>query len=273
MEFLIDINVFTKAVSLIFGLIVGSFLNVCIYRLPREGMSIVKPPSSCPVCKKQIKAWQNVPVISYLLLGGKCAKCKTPISLRYPVVELLNGILYLFCVHKFGLEPYTFFYMAFCSALIVIIFIDVEFFIIPDVITLPFLAAGLLCSMFILVDPYDTDKLLGIGGSLIGMLTGGGLFYVIAVASRGGMGGGDIKMMAMTGAILGWKSVLMAIFIGSFVGTFCGIPLMIFKGKGGNSPSVTRKTKIPFGPFLSVGTLIVLFYGKEMLWLYLRSFK
>ncbi|MCI4625295.1 MAG: prepilin peptidase [Candidatus Magnetoovum sp. WYHC-5] len=250
-------------VALLFGLIVGSFLNVCIYRLPREGMSIVKPRSSCPFCKQPIKPWHNIPVLSYILLRGKCAYCKTQISMRYPIVELMNGIIYTFCIYKFGLHEYTILYMALASALIVVTFIDLEFMIIPDRITLAGIIIGLIASSFILINPHKTNELLGITGSLIGLFTGGGIFYIIALISRGGMGGGDIKMMAMVGSILGWQSVLMTMFIGSLLGTLYGLPLMIFKGKG-------RKTKIPFGPFLAAGTLLVMLFGKELLHVYLN---
>ncbi|MBF0318884.1 MAG: prepilin peptidase [Nitrospirae bacterium] len=244
------------------GLIVGSFLNVCIYRLPR-GLSIVTPPSSCPNCGKKVRPWQNIPVISYLALMGRCACCKTHISLRYPVVELLNGIFYVLVYMKFGLTAYSIYYMMFMSMLIVITCIDIDYQIIPDVITLPGIVLGLLGSIFILPDPHLYGGVLGIKGSVTGLLVGGVIFYVIAVASRGGMGGGDIKFMAMAGATLGWKPVLLTIFIGSFAGSVYGVALMVFKGKG-------RKTRIPFGPFLALGAAISLFYGREIIAFYLK---
>ncbi|MCG6550906.1 MAG: prepilin peptidase [Candidatus Magnetominusculus sp. LBB02] len=246
-----------------FGLIVGSFLNVCIYRLPQEGMSIVFPPSACPSCGKALRPWHNIPVISYIALGGRCAYCKSRISLRYPTVEALNACLYVLIYMKFGLSAYSIYYMMFLSALIVITFIDIAHQIIPDVISLPGIVLGLIGSIFILPEPHVYGRLLGIVGSLTGLLTGGLIFYVIAVASRGGMGGGDIKFMAMTGATLGWKSVLLTIFIGSFAGSMYGLSLMVFKGKG-------RKTKIPFGPFLALGAAVSLFYGREIVVFYLK---
>ncbi|MBF0555297.1 MAG: prepilin peptidase [Nitrospirae bacterium] len=249
------------AFVVVFGLIIGSFLNVCIYRLPIKGLSIVTPPSGCPVCGKRIKPWHNIPVISYLALMGRCAYCGVRISLRYPAVELLNAVFYVLIYAKFGLSAYSIYYMMFMSALIVITFIDIDYQIIPDVITLPGIALGLVGSIFILPDPQG--GLLGLSGSLIGLLTGGVIFYIIAVASRGGMGGGDIKFMAMAGATLGWKSVLLTIFIGSFVGSVYGISLMVFKGKG-------RKARIPFGPFLSLGAAVSLFYSREIIAFYLN---
>jgi leader peptidase (prepilin peptidase)/N-methyltransferase len=249
-------------VAAAFGLIAGSFLNVCIYRLPR-GLSIVTPPSSCPGCGRKIRPWHNIPVIGYLALGGRCAECKMRISLRYPAVELLNGVFYVLIYAKFGLTPYSIYYMMFMSMLIVITFIDIDYQIIPDVITLPGIVLGLAGAIFILPEPHSYGRLLGISGSLIGLLTGGVIFYIIAVASKGGMGGGDIKFMAMAGATFGWKSVLLTIFIGSFAGSVFGIALMIFRGKG-------RKTKIPFGPFLSLGSAVSLFYGREIIAFYLN---
>ncbi|MBF0456579.1 MAG: prepilin peptidase [Nitrospirae bacterium] len=246
-----------------FGLIVGSFLNVCIYRLPREGLSIVSPPSGCPACGKRIKPWHNIPVISYLFLRGRCAYCGVRISLRYPAVELLNAVFYVLICVKFGITAYSIYYMMFISALIVITFIDIDYQIIPDAITVPGMALGLIGSTFILPDPHIYGRLLGISGSVIGLLTGGVIFYIIAVVSRGGMGGGDIKFMAMAGATFGWKLVLLTIFIGSFTGSVYGISLMIFKGKG-------RKAKVPFGPFLSLGAAVSLLYGREIIAYYLN---
>ncbi len=199
----------------------------------------------------------NIPLLSYLFLGGKCRTCKERISPRYPLVEFLNALLYVLIIWRFGIGWHTLIFYIFCSALIVITFIDFEFQIIPDRITLPGIIIGLIAGSFLLPDPFMRYSFLGWKASIIGFLTGGGLFYAIAVISKGGMGGGDIKMMAMVGSMMGWKSVLLTTFIGSFSGAILGIFLMIFKGKG-------RKTKIPFGPFLAFGTLVTLFYGQEL---------
>ncbi|KJU83201.1 peptidase A24A domain-containing protein, partial [Candidatus Magnetobacterium bavaricum] len=184
------------------------------------------------------------------------------ISLRYPFVELLNGLLWVFTFHRFGLTSYSMFYVVLLSALIVITFIDIDHQIIPDVITVPGVVIGLVAAGFILPDPYGYGTVLGFKWSVIGLLTGGGIFYVIAVVSKGGMGGGDIKLMAMLGAMFGWKYVLMTIFIASFTGSVYGLALMVLAGKG-------RKTKVPFGPFLATASVIVLFYGRDMLMMYL----
>jgi len=243
------------------GLIVGSFLNVCIWRVPR-GESIIAPGSRCPHCRTPIGPLNNIPVLSYILLGGRCRHCRRRISPRYPLVEALNGLLYAGVLWRFGLGWHTPFYLSLVSSLIVITFIDLDFQIIPDGITLTGTAVGLLAGGFLLQDPFLRGEPLGVTASLIGAAGGFSAYYLIALASRGGMGGGDIKLMAMVGALMGWKSVLLTTFIGSFLGSLLGIFLMVFRGKG-------RKTKIPFGPFLSAGAVVTLFWGQELLRLYL----
>jgi leader peptidase (prepilin peptidase) / N-methyltransferase len=255
-------NIIPYIIFFIFGSAIGSFLNVCIYRLPRN-LSIISPSSRCPSCNIPIKPYDNIPILSYIFLGGRCRVCKDGISFRYPLVESLNALLYVLVFWRFGFGLPTIVYCIFCSALIVITFIDLDFQIIPDRITLPGILIGLITGSFLMPDPFMRYSLLGIKPSIIGMLAGGGLFYAIAVLSRGGMGGGDIKMMAMVGSLMGWKSVLLTTFLGSLSGAVLGIFLMIAKGKG-------RKTKIPFGPFLALGTLITLFYGQEILYWYLN---
>ncbi|MCE5311790.1 MAG: prepilin peptidase [Nitrospiraceae bacterium] len=264
---------------LIFGLVVGSFLNACIHRIPRD-ISLVRPASSCPNCGQPIKPWDNIPVVSYLLLRGRCRHCGLRISPRYPLVELLNGLLYLMAGTQFGFGWHLVFVLFFISAMVLIAFIDLDFQIIPDAVTLPGIVIGLAAASFLMPDPFLTPSLsslnlfetqlpadyrfviTGFMNSLIGLLLGGGLYYLIAVLSRGGMGGGDIKMMAMVGSFMGWKAVLLTTFCGSLAGSLFGIFLMIFKGKG-------RKTKIPFGPFLAAGSLVTLFFGNAILTWYL----
>lgn len=248
---------------ILFGLVVGSFLNVCIYRLPRS-LSIVSPPSACPGCGSRVKPWDNVPLLSYFVLRGKCRNCREPISLRYPLVELLNGLLYAAVVRFFGPGWHTPLLFMLVSALVVITFIDMDFQIIPDSITLPGVVIGLVSASFLIPDPFSVlhsahvSSIVGFKNSLAGLLFGGGLFYLIAVLSKGGMGGGDIKMMAMVGAFMGWKAIFLTTFIGSVTGSVVGIFLIIAKGKG-------RKTKIPFGPFLAIGALVTLFSGNIIL--------
>jgi leader peptidase (prepilin peptidase)/N-methyltransferase len=250
------------AIVAVLGLVVGSFLNVCIWRIPRK-QSIVRPSSRCPSCGAPIRPWDNIPVLSYVLLGGKCRYCRAKISGRYPLVETLNAALYLMVLYRFGPGWYTPLYFAFVSAAVVISFIDLDFQIIPDSITLAGIPIGLVAGALLLPDPFSRMDLLGLRASALGAAAGFGLFYAVAYLSRGGMGGGDIKMMAMVGAVTGWKGVLLTTFLGSFAGSVIGIFLMIFKGKG-------RKTRIPFGPFLALGAVLTLLLGQELLGWYLH---
>jgi len=250
----------------LFGLFVGSFLNVCIYRIPRK-LSIILPSSRCPSCNSPIKPWDNIPILSYILLGGRCRFCKARISFRYPLVEFLNAVFYVGILWRFGFGWHILAYSFFCSALIVIAFIDLDFQVIPDRITLSGIPLGLIAGSFLLPDPFSRFSLLGIKNSFIGMVTGFGFFYLVAFAGsaifkKEALGGGDIKMMAMIGAVMGWKAVLLTTFLGSFTGAAFGIFLMVFKGEG-------RMTRIPFGPFLALGAVITLFYAQEILSWYL----
>ena len=245
-------------ISIIFGALVGSFLNVCIFRLPKEE-SIIWPGSHCPHCKNAIKFYDNIPVVSYFLLRGRCRYCKGSISLQYPLVEGITALSSLFLIIKFGPSLSYLFYFAFVAALIVITVIDLYHQIIPDVISLPGIGVGLLASLLI---PQIT-----LFNSLIGILLGGGSLFIVAtfyqwLFKREGMGGGDIKLLAMIGAFLGWKAVLFTILLSSLIGSVTGILMMVIKGKD-------FKYAIPFGPFLSLGAVISLFYGEEIVRWYL----
>ncbi|MDA8155801.1 MAG: prepilin peptidase [Actinomycetota bacterium] len=248
--------------SALLGLVVGSFANVCAYRMPRK-KSVVSPPSSCPRCGNRIKAYDNIPVVSYLLLLGKCRNCGERISPIYPLVELANALLYVGAAWKYGATPSLLFYFVFLTALLVITLIDFEFQEIPDELTLPGTALGIIAGWLLLPDPFLRAHSLGIKASLIGAAAGFSIYYLIAVASKGGMGGGDIKMMAMVGAVTGWKGVLLTTFTGSLVGSVAGLYVVVFKGGG-------RKTKIPFGPFLALGALICILFGQEIAGWYLH---
>lgn len=235
----------------LFGAVIGSFLNVCIYRLPL-GASVVSPPSSCPVCSSRIPFYLNIPVLSYIILGGRCSSCKAPFSARYPAVEALTGFLSVFTFMKFGPTPDFLIYFAFICALIVITFIDLDIQIIPNVISLPGIALGFAASFAL--------SGLTVQDSAIGIAAGGGLLYLVAAGYRiatgqDGMGGGDIKLLAMIGAFLGWKGVLLTVFLSSFAGAAIGGVLMLAFGKN-------SKHAIPFGPFLALGAVIYLFFGE-----------
>lgn len=254
-------NLAVQIFFFLLGTVVGSFLNVCIYRLPRE-KSIVHPPSACPGCGKPIRFYDNIPLISYILLKGKCRDCGAKISIRYPIVELLTGILYVTLFYKFGLTFELAVFLLFVSLLIVISFIDLAFKIIPDILSIGGLIAG-----FLLAIPRPFLKYLypkfGILDSLYGILVGGGILFAIAwiyqfITKREGMGGGDIKLLGMIGAFCGIKGVVFSLVSASFIGSLVGIPLMLAKGRD-------TKYAIPFGPFLSLGALIYIYRGDSLI--------
>lgn len=249
-----------------FGAVIGSFLNVCIHRMPRD-RSIVWPSSQCPSCGAGIRAYDNIPIISYLLLRGRCRACTGAISLRYPLVEALNGFCYAALLWRFGPAWSTFVYAIFCSAMIVITFIDLDFQIIPDRITLPGIPLGLLAGSLLLPDPFLRAAPLGWKASFIGAAAGFAFYYLIAwlsiaILKKEGMGGGDIKLMAVVGGFLGWKAVILTTFLGSLSGAIVGLGYMLLSGKG-------RGTLIPFGPFLALGAIVSLFFGQEIIVWYL----
>ncbi len=252
-ELVIQIFIFAAAAS------IGSFLNVCIYRMPL-GISIVSPPSSCPGCGTRLRAWDNVPIFGYIALGGKCRYCKAHISIRYPLVEALTAILALLIYIKYGPTPDAIIYFLFSAALITVSFIDLDHRIIPDSISLPGIIIGFGCS-FILAEP-------GYLNSLIGLLVGGGSLLLVAwiytlITGKDGMGGGDIKLLAMMGAFLGWQAVIFIIFVSSISGAIIGVLALRLMGKG------DARTAIPFGPFLALGALVHILAGAEIISLYL----
>ena len=237
----------------LFGLIIGSFCNVVIYRLP-QGKSIVTPGSQCRSCGNSIRPWDNLPLLSYFLLKGRCRFCREPISARYPAVEFISGMLFVWLYFKFGFGMSFTVYALMASALLVVALIDFDHNIIPDTITLPGMAVGLGLSVCALpITPL---------ASLLGLLIGGTLFYLIALVSKGGMGGGDIKLIAMIGAFLGWQGALFTIFSGALLGSLVGMMLMLLGKKG-------RKDKVPFGPFLSFGAMLFILSGDDLIRWYL----
>ncbi len=245
--------------AFILGAVVGSFLNVCICRMPKDE-SIVSPPSHCPRCGYRIRWFDNIPMLSYLLLRGKCRGCGTHISLQYPLVELLNAILTLLLYLRFGTSLTFLALFLFCSALVVITFIDIEHQIIPDEISLPGILVGFVFSFFL---PW-----LGWLNSLVGILLGGGSLLTVAygyhwLTGKEGMGGGDIKLLAMMGAFLGWKAVPFIILASSLVGSVVGISMIIFQKKD-------SKLAIPFGPYLAFGAVLFIFYGQQLIHWYLN---
>jgi leader peptidase (prepilin peptidase)/N-methyltransferase len=268
-----------SAVVLVFGLIVGSFLNVCIVRLPRGG-SIITPPSHCPRCRSGIRFYDNIPIISFLILRGKCRNCGEPISWRYPLVELINALFYVWIVSEFWIGGEALMMMALSSSLIVITVIDSDHLIIPDVITLPGMLVGLTLGPFFMSAlgdplPFHLDSLLphagpyltGFLNSVIGLLLGGGPLLAIGwiwekLRHVEAMGGGDVKLMGMVGSFLGWKGALLTIMLGALAGSVVGVLLIALKRH-------KMEKLIPFGPFLAAGAVASAFFGPDIVSWYL----
>jgi len=238
----------------ILGLIVGSFSNVCIYRIPRNE-SIIYPASHCPKCSSPIKPVDNIPLLSFILLKGRCRHCGSRISIRYPIVEFLTGLIYLIIYLIYGLSVQTLIYIILSSALIIIAFIDLNEEIVPDVISLPGIVIGFIISFFV---PY-----ISFIDSALGIAVGGGLILIIGLGGsvifkKEAMGGGDVKLAAMIGAFLGWRYVIISLFLGFFVGALAGIFLILSKIK-------SREDAIPFGPFIVLGSFITLLWGEKII--------
>jgi leader peptidase (prepilin peptidase)/N-methyltransferase len=240
--------------TLVVGLAIGSFLNVCIWRLPRNE-SLIAPASHCPSCNRPIAIYDNIPVISFLWLRGRCRNCHQAIPWRYPIVELTNGLGYVVLVGRYGLTGSAVIYAAFFSALLVITLIDLDHQIIPDRITLPGIVIGLISASTVLA-----TSLLD---AIAGIILGGGLLLIAGlvgtwVLKKEAMGMGDVKLLAMIGAFLGWKAVLLTVLIGSLVGTLIQLVLMAFK-------LWRRGEYFAFGPYLSLGAMVSLFWGQEII--------
>jgi leader peptidase (prepilin peptidase)/N-methyltransferase len=240
----------------VFGACVGSFLNVVVYRLPRS-LSLAHPPSTCPACQSRIAPYDNVPVLSWLLLRGRCRRCRAPIPVRYPALELGTAALAVLCLAQFGPGPQAAAMFTFLAAMGAVALIDWEHMIIPDSISLGFLGLGLAISPWI--GP-------GLVASLIGAVVGGGLLLAVAVLwkkARGvdAMGGGDIKLMAAVGAFCGAVDALLVIFLGAGLGAIFGAVIL---RRGGQA-------RIAFGTFLSAATFVIVFFGDELIAWYLRT--
>lgn len=247
--------------AFIFGAAIGSFLNVCIFRLPAK-ISIVKPRSQCPYCQHPIRNGDNIPLISFILLRGKCRDCGGKISWRYPLVEFITAVLALLLFLKFGLTLNFLVFFIFTAVLIVITFIDLDHQIIPDVITLPGIPIFFLLAIFVVEIPWKE--------ALVGLLIGGGVLFVIAfvyelLTKREGMGGGDIKLLAMIGGFLGWKSLMFVLLFSSFSGAIIGITAMIIQKQD-------MKYAVPFGPFLSAAAVAYLFLGDAFMQLLVMGY-
>ncbi len=241
------------------GLCVGSFINVCIYRLPLN-LSIVTPGSFCPNCKNKLKWYHNIPVFSYIFLKGQCAFCGKKISVKYPLIEIISGLIFIFNFAYFGLNLSFAIYLFFELLLLIVIVVDLEYMIIPDEISIGGIIAGFILAFF-RNDLTWIDSILGIvigGGILLFIIKG---YYLLT--GKEGMGGGDVKLLAMIGAFLGYKSLLFVVFISSMLGTVIGVPLMLLKSKD-------VSYAIPFGPFLSIAAVIYIYAGQTIINWYLK---
>lgn len=247
------------------GLILGSFLNVCIYRFPKN-KSIVFPASHCPLCQKPILWYDNIPLVSYVILGGRCRFCRGRIGFRYFMVELLSGILTVALFLTFGLNEKFAGYMFLTSGLIVATFVDFELQEIPDQVTISGIIAG---AIFAALFPSILGASSWVGGlvsSIVGMIAGGGSIYLMGffgelVFKKEAMGGGDVKLLAMVGAFLGWKLALVTFFVAPIFGAVVGIALKIKDGR----------EIIPYGPYLSLATLVSIFWGEKILGFFIRG--
>ena len=257
----------------VFGLVIGSFLNVCIYRIPL-GKSIVFPGSACPHCGNAIRSYDNIPVLSYLLLRGRCRICGNAISVQYPLVELLTGAAFFACAWEWNFTAPAFVNSLLLSVLIVLVFTDYHHQILPNVLTLPGIVAGILLSSFQPVSHYsdalstmaaswlwpeNPQQILPWVGSVLGAIIGGGPLLLLAIGyekirKKQGLGMGDVKMMAMVGAFLGCRNAFLTILAGSFLGSIVGVFLILFRHKN-------LQTKLAFGVFLGIGAAVCLFYG------------
>jgi len=257
------------------GLIIGSFLNVCILRIP-AGQSVVRPSSRCPQCHAEIKAYDNIPVLSWLFLGGECRGCKTKISPLYPSIELLTGVLFVVCYLLFGDSLATAKWGVFSALLVVLTATDIRERILPDVVNLTGFVMGLLFSIFMV--PTDGASLwlsnlmfefpppravLSVVDALMGAAVGAGLLWIVGEGyfkfrGKEGMGLGDVKMMGMVGAFLGVKRTLLTVLLGSLLGSVIGILIVLATRKG-------RDYELPFGAFLAAGALLVIYFGTPLL--------
>ena len=252
-----DFNLWTDMfplISTVLGLILGSFSNVCIHRYLNE-TSIIRPGSHCPRCAHTLSWWENIPLLSYLLLRGACRTCRQPIGLRYPLVEAISGLWALLIALKFGPGWPWLVYLVFGWILIVISFIDLDSFLLPDIYTIPGALAAFACATFLLP--------LSWSDSLIGAAAGGGGFWLIqksykALKGIEGLGTGDIKLMLLLGALLGWQALPIMIFLSSISGLAVSVLYLLKKEANG------LQTAIPFGPFLSLGGMIYILIGPEI---------
>ncbi len=254
--------VYWTVLSFVGGLCVGSFLNVCIFRMPAD-RSIVKPRSFCPGCGTTIAWYDNLPVLSYILLGGRCRHCKGAISLRYPLVELLTGVLFLAIWNRYGADARTPVYMMMTAGLVAGSFIDLDHFILPDRITIGGMVVGPVLSFLIPSLHGQEAGRAALVDSLIGLAVGAGVLLMVArlgtwIFKKDAMGLGDVKLLGAIGAFLGWQAVVMTILVSSLAGSLAGVSLILFGG-------MKWRSRIPYGPYIAFAA-VVWILGGDRLW-------
>ncbi|MCP4641625.1 MAG: prepilin peptidase [bacterium] len=267
------LNTFLAVVAFILGGMIGSFLNVCVYRIPK-GESVIHPRSKCPNCGNMIVWYDNIPMVSWLILNARCRQCRTPISWQYPLVEAITATLFLLVYLRFGLVAATPVYLLLVASLVLVTFVDLTDWTIPDEVTLPGIPIGIACSVVAMIFPNSGFRLEymynDVFDSVIGVVVGGGSLYLLdkltlLILKKRGMGFGDVKLLAMLGAFLGWKGVILIIVVASFIGSFIGIAVVGIqhaRGKG------EKDHYLPFGPYLALGGVVVLFFGSDIIELY-----
>ena len=289
---------FFLVMSFVLGTAVGSFANVCISRWP-AGLSIVKPRSRCPKCMNEIAWYDNIPLLSWLVLRAKCRHCDQPISAIYPTVELITGLLFLAVYWRFGYSPATPVYMGLCAGMVIITFQDLADWTIPDEITLPGVPIGLVLSLAGMYWGEATGlRVLSVFDAMIGVALGAGILFTldrvtVLLLKKPGMGMGDMKLLAMLGAFLGWKGTVGTLMFGSVIGSFIGVAVLLYyrnRGEGGGAAKETPVDEakkdgdadsdeqitleghyLPFGPYLAIGGMLYLFFGPELIQWYVDS--
>ncbi len=257
------IEIILSSYVFILGLIVGSFLNVCIYRIPRKE-SIIKPPSACTTCGVRLKMIDLIPVFSYIFLKGKCRFCKEKVSIKYPCIEILTGVIYLLLFYRFGLTTELLATAFLMSILVIVFFIDLKHFIIPNELVLAAIVGGIVTMIYNLFYPIQLYGDSIWWNPLMGMFVGFGFLFVVSLIvtllykTEDAMGMGDVKIFAPIGLFLGWRMTLLALFSSFFIGAVISVILVVLRIK-------KRQDTIPFGPFIVAGTFITMMYGKHIL--------
>jgi leader peptidase (prepilin peptidase)/N-methyltransferase len=288
-----QLDTFFMILAFVLGAMVGSFCNVCICRWP-EGESVVSPRSRCPHCGYRLAWYDNIPLVSWLVLGARCRQCKAPISWQYPVVEGVCGVLFLLVYLRFGVTPATPVYWGLCTGLVIVTFADLREWIIPNEVTFTGIPAGLLIALLGMMWPEASAlRVVNVFDALAGAALGGGILYVLdqgtqLILKKPGMGMGDVKLLAMIGAFLGWQGVLGTLMIACVIGSVAGLALIAVQrlqprpapledetagGDGEEAGEAPAGHYIPFGPYLALAGVIFLFVGPEAIAAYLAAFQ